>query len=165
MTVDSASEPTAQEGFLLPSESLPAVPNTVYLVTAQRSSWRHSHCQPTHTSRTGHARLHPFLPLLIYLCFLYPGDQIPRALISPFLLHTHTRSSWLRPPRSSVLRQVCRAEAGVGLMCCCLGSQGLSRSSSGFILHLVWFLVGHHNKWELQLCQKSTWRVHVCKMD
>lgn len=51
-------------------------------------------------------------------------------------------------------------------MCYCgLGNQGLSRSNSGFILHLVRFLVVCHDKCELKLCQKSTWRVNVCKMD
>lgn len=50
-------------------------------------------------------------------------------------------------------------------MCGCLGNQGLSRSNSGFILHLVRCLVGHHDKCELKLCQKSTWRVNFYKRD
>lgn len=79
MTVDSALEQMAQEGFLLPSESLPAVPNAAYLVIAQCSSWRHSHCQPTHMSRTGHARLRPFLPLLIYRVLSLPRRPDPQS--------------------------------------------------------------------------------------
>lgn len=82
-----------------------------------------THCQPTHMSRTGHARLPPFLPLLIYHVLSLPRTPDPQSsqLPFPFLLHTFTRSSWLHSSLSSWLHsslssalcQVCHAQAGV----------------------------------------------------
>lgn len=111
VTVNSALELTAQEGFLLPSQSLPAVPNAASLVSAQCSSWRHSHCQPTHISKTGHTHLHPFFPLLIYHVLFLPRGPDPQSShlpISAALLYQELMASSF----SSTLCQVCHARKG-----------------------------------------------------
>ena len=168
-TVDSALELMVQKGFLLPWESLPAVQNIVYLVIAQCSSCRHSLAASPPTW-AGWGTPSSFFSLgdlscafitqetrslelwsSHFCCTLVPGAR-------GFILLTHL-------PSVSPLLIGLSCLGTVGFICCCLGNQGLSRGNSGFILHLVRFLVGCHDKCELKLCQKSTWRVNVCKMD
>lgn len=83
----------------------------------------------------------------------------PKLWASP-LVHAHGWCPGLCPHPAACLQarslqaSLGLVEARAGFLCCCWGNQGLSRSSSIYILCLVRFGAGSRHKRELQVCQK-----------
>lgn len=104
-----------------------------------------------HPCEQDRARLHPFFPSVMYHVLSLPKRPNPqssglRVSVVYICKGPVASSSSLVFPLSARCSEVCRALVWVGFMCCSLGNQGLSGSNSGFLLHLVRFLVVHYNK-------------------
>lgn len=154
---------------------LPAVPNPACLVLAQCSSWRHS--LPAHPHEQDRARTpSSFSPPADLSCAFLTQETRSPELSSSFPIsfahfYQELMASFFSLLMASFFSLLCSLSglscSGRGKGSCAAVWEAKVEAGAAVVLFYIWFdfLVGHRDKCELQLCQKSTWRVHICKMD